>query len=107
MFDADTSGNFRTYDIVGERWKESKYLQFLASAEVILLSNTVDELQDDATSDISERADASGRTDTSDPDGLSTIPARVNVQIGAMLSNGSNLRSNSKCSYADPIEIPK
>ena len=107
VLDADANGSFRTYDVVGEKWTETKYLQFLTSSGNIDLSNAAEELQEDVTSDTSERADASGRTDTTDLDVLSTIPdeiedsitpIQVNALIGAMPSNGSSSKNNSRCS---------
>ena len=63
-----------TRTIVGDAWKETKYLQFLSSTEGIDLTNALEELQEiDAASDISGGAEAPGRTDVSDPDRPGTI----------------------------------
>ena len=83
--DADSyTSSLRTYDVVGTQWKETKetkYLQFLISSGTIDLSSAVEELQEDSVSDTSSRADASGGTHTTDPDGLSTIPEEVEGQF--------------------------
>jgi hypothetical protein len=74
LIESDAAGDFSTKSIVGDAWKNTKYLQFLSTTEGIDLANAIEELQDiDATSDVSGGADASGRTDISDPDRLSTI----------------------------------
>ena len=76
LFEANQAGELSTKNIVGDDWRQAKYLQFLSTTAEIDLSQAVEELQEiDSTSDVSGSgdADASGRTEASDPDRLSTI----------------------------------
>ena len=73
ILETDTAGDFGTRNVVGEGWRDAKYLQFLSTTEGTDLTDAVEELNEqDTTSDITG-PDASGRTDISDPDRLSTI----------------------------------
>ena len=74
IYEAEQADLVFTKYVVGDDWKTAKYLQFLSTTEGIDLAQALEECQDiDTTSNISGGADASGRTDLSDPDRLSTI----------------------------------
>ena len=75
-FETRDTNSFHSKDVTGDDWDSCHYMQFL------MRNNTGWNLEraiepSDGTSDISDDADASGRTDESDPDRLSTISEGV------------------------------
>ena len=70
--------------------KNTKHPQLLSTAEGTGPANTIKELHDtDSTSDVSGGADASGRTDASDPDRLNTINEEQEEYLNGISAAGT------------------
>jgi hypothetical protein len=70
--------------------ENTKYSQLLSTAEGTAPANTIKELQDThATSDVSGGAEASGRTDASDPDRLNTINEELEEYLNGISAAGT------------------